>query len=207
MKTTTRNLAAIVLLGASTLVWGVSGCKKADQPEEVARIESREEKEVLGYLRENPASQEPVMNYIMLLRNKENTSYSKETVDNIYRTLKKEMRENPSELKEELVDMTRIGLYSEYSSEIFAGLPFKEKVRIAKECSLYGASELGDELKEDMDKVGNKLEEYQPETVGRIKGTIRSGLERVNADKATERVKRDAGRFYENVKEKIYGNN
>jgi len=188
MNKITKNLATLVIISTSTLC--SMGCnRKTDSS-----------------YKSNPQSQEQIVNSIILSRERDNLSYSRETIDNFYNVLKKEIKNNPELMEKEIIEMTQIGLDSDYSGKIIASLSFKEKMRIAKECSLYEARGIAQEVKENITKLDEKLEESQPGLIKKINSTIKSGLEKANVPEAAERVKRDAGRFYKNVKERTYGN-
>ena len=206
MNKTTRNLTALVLIGASTLFASGCSCRKIDSPVPQAQAAEKIDEQkgkTLDYIKQNPGSQEQIVNYIILSREKNKLGYSRETIDNFYNVVREEIKRNPKQMKDELVDITRTGLCSDYAGEIFASLPFKEKMRITKECSLYELKEAGESAKE-LDK---NLENYQPKALRNVNDAIRKGLDRANIQDAKERVKRDATEFYENVKEKVYGNN
>ena len=172
MKKTIRKIALISILTAGTL--GLIGCGKADsntnaENKEEARIERQEKKEdkintlgdVLKYIDNNPQNQELIINYSIAQRKDNDLDFSKETIDNLADIVKIEVEVSPLEMKDYVLDISRIGLSSEYRNEIWQQLSKEEKWEIFKEASKYKAKECWKETKEIAKDAGEKFKETE----------------------------------------------
>jgi len=202
LKDLGRNLAVLTIVTASSL--SLYSCKKNEpgqikNPDNSVKVELVEKKveekvekknvtlgDVLKYIDKNPEHQELILNYAVDVRN-HNVPYSRETVDNLSGIVKQEVEAYPSQMKNYILDIVRIGLRSDCKDEMWGQLTKEEKWQIFKEVSKYKTRECLNETKEVIVDAYDKFKETK----------LHDKLE-----DAGERIKEDSKKIYRRVRGK-----
>jgi hypothetical protein len=135
----------------------------------------------LEYIQENPKKQELFIEQAI----NSNPNYSSETVEIISKLCLKHSKENPQVMKPFILDISNIGLKSDYKREVWDQLNKQEKWEIAKEVTQYKAGEIWEGVKDTTEDAYNKFKETKLyEKMGEAK----------------EYVKEKGKEVYENIK-------
>jgi len=163
-----KTLVVLSIITAGT--FGVYSCKKVNsnpQPVQEVRqagVERREEKvetlgDVLKYIDDNPRQQELIVDYIIGIREKNELPFSGETIDKLAGIVQQEATTCPVQMKNFVLDISAIGLKSDYRNEIWQQLTAEEKWQLVRDASEYKARECWEETKEIAEDAYEKFRE------------------------------------------------
>ncbi len=176
-----KTLKVVFLLGAGFLsgaYFGRNIIPKTTKPAITRSTDTEIEEEVednkqeknlmlnlaLKYIDGNPEYHDMVVDYIIDFKKKNNLPFSKETIDNLANLVKKEVEAYPIQMKDYVLNISKIGLNSDYRVEIWQQLTEEEKSELINNVVGYKTKELLDETRDITKDTYKKIMEFIEDT-------------------------------------------